>query len=436
MIRCTQASRHSLCPKIPLTSTGEHPVSASPTRALWLRATPWIVLVVAAAAYYPRFALRPGLALYTQAAGCLVQQQSMADCSPAFTYPPFFGFVMIPFLALPQTAQTVVWYVISIGCAVLSCRIAEAIARRLIPGTWSEREIVWLRSLAVLLALKFILSVLENEAYDLLALPFLLGGVLAMTEFRQARAGVLLAIAAALKVTPLLFLPYLVLRRQFVAALVFVVVLAIASVVADLCFTPKGAQQGYLMAWLTDIGAASLLEHGATAKNAFWDGINIYNLSLRGALARALDGTPWQAHFVVALRIVQVVFVVVIAALIFAALRLKALIPVDACLLIIAMLMLSPMTSRSHFVNLLLPFYVLVAAWLKDRRTAALGGTVLVLSFIGGTGIPRDLAPHALTDFMRDHNDIMWGTLVLIVYLAVLVFRPQAWGIGDTTAPA
>ncbi|MGP8121379.1 MAG: glycosyltransferase family 87 protein [Xanthobacteraceae bacterium] len=405
------------------------------TRAFWLRFGPWLGFCVAAAAYYPRFALRPGLHLYTQAAGCLTQLQTIADCSLAFTYPPVFAFVMIPFLALPPVAQTVVWYLISLGCVVLACRIAEAIAVRLIPGPWSQRELGWLRVLAVLLSLKFILAVLENEAYDLLVLPMLLAGVLALVEGYAVWAGVALALAAALKVTPLLFLPYLLLRRQFVAAGVFVVVLCVASILPDLFFTPAGAPHGYLVAWLHDIGAASLLERGATVKLAFWDGPNPYNLSLRGALARMVDGTPWQAHFLVLLRATQIVFAGLIGVLILRALRLKALIPVDACLLIIAMLMLSPMTSRSHFVNLLLPFFVLVAAWLKDRHTPRLGATVLVLSFIGGTGIPRDLAPHALTDFMRDHDDIMWGTLVLIIYLATIIIVPKNWGIGAVTAP-
>lgn len=413
-------------------SSSEQSLPAATRRAAWVKYGPWIGLAVAAAAYYPRFALRPGLALYTQAAGCMTEQQTIADCALAFTYPPFFAFVMIPFLALPHVAQTVVWYLVSLGCAVLSCRIAELIAVRLIPGPWSQRELGWLRVLAVLLSLKFILAVLENEAYDLLALAFLLGGVLALVEGYAVRAGALLAIAAALKVTPLLFLPYLVVRRQFAAALAFAVVFCVASVLPDLFFTPAGAAHGYLGAWLHDIGAASLLERGATVKLAFWDGPNPYNLSLRGALARAVDGTSWQPHFLVLLRATQAIFAALIGLLILASLRLKALIPVDACLLIIAMLMLSPMTSRSHFVNLVLPFFVLVAAWLKDRHTARLGATVLILSFIGGTGIPRDLAPRALTDFMRDHDDIMWGSLVLIVYLATLVFVPRNWGIGGS----
>ena len=126
----------------------------------------------------------------------------------------------------------------------------------------------------------------------------------------------------------------------------------------------------------------------------------------------------------------QIAFIGLIGILILYSMRSKALIPVEVCLLIIAMLMLSPMTSRTHFVNLILPYFLLSAALIKDRQTKWLGATVLFLSFAGCTGIPRDLVPKGFTEFARDHNDIMLGTLVLIVYLAAVVFRPMQWGIG------
>jgi glycosyl transferase family 87 len=410
------------------------------TRAFWLRfgplLGPWLVFLVAAAAYYPRFARPGGIALYSHAANCLWQQQVIAHCVIEFTYPPAFAFVMLPFIALPAVAQTVVWYVISLACGVLSCRLAEAIAVRLFPGPWSARDVAWLRVLGVLLSLKFILAVYENQGYDLLILPFLLLGVLALMQKRDLGAGAALAIAAAMKVTPLLFLPYLVLRRRFVAAGAFVVVLLAVSFIPDLFLTPQGAPHGYLVTWVREIAAASIFEQGAQAKLPFWDGANIYNLSLRGVLARMVDGTPWQADLVTILRVTQVAFIGLIGVLILAALRSEALIPVDSCLLIIAMLMLSPMTSRTHYVNLILPYFLLAAAWLKDSHSKRLGAIVLILSFIGCTGIPRDLVPRGFTEFMRDHNDIVFGTLVLMVYLAVIICKPQHWRIGEGPAVA
>jgi hypothetical protein len=106
------------------------------------------------------------------------------------------------------------------------------------------------------------------------------------------------------------------------------------------------------------------------------------------------------------------------------------MIAVEGSLLIIAMLMLSPMSGRGHFVQLMLPYCVLVAAWIKDRKTAWLGATVLGVSFILCTGIPRDIVPRAYTEFMRMHSDIAWGTLVLIVYLTAITWNPQRWGIA------
>jgi hypothetical protein len=55
------------------------------------------------------------------------------------------------------------------------------------------------------ISLKFILAVYEDQAYDLLVLPLILSGILALTDRRDVMAGATLAVAAALKITPLLF---------------------------------------------------------------------------------------------------------------------------------------------------------------------------------------------------------------------------------------
>jgi alpha-1,2-mannosyltransferase len=401
------------------------------TRHFWLRYGPWLALLIAAVAYYPRFDKLGGISLYSQAASCLWHQQPLQQCVLLFTYPPAFAFVMVPFIALSATAQTVVWYIISLACGVLSCVLSEKIALRLFPGPWSTRDITWLRVLGVLLSLKFILAVYENQAYDLLVFPFILLGTLALMDRREIAGGASLAIAAAMKVTPLIFLPYLIVRKRFLAAGIFVVVLIAASFMQDAFLTPQGTPHGYFVTWINDIALAGVLEKGATSPLPFWDGASIYNLSLRGTLARAVYQTDYQAYFLQILRGTQIVFIGLIGILILFSLRSKALVPVDVCLLIIAMLMLSPMSSRTHFVNLTLPYFLLVAAWMKDRHTKWLGGAVLLLSFAGCTGIPRDLVPKGFTEFMRDHNDILLGTLVLIVYLAVIIFRPWQWGVGQ-----
>ncbi|MDB5619187.1 MAG: hypothetical protein JWQ24_3425 [Tardiphaga sp.] len=394
---------------------------------------PWLVLFVVAAAYYPRFVHPGGMVLYRHAAECVWTQQILQVCDVAFTYPPAFAFVMLPFVAMPLWLAVLIWYLITLACTAWSLVLCRRLALGLIPGPWTENELGWFAGLSFLLSLKFILAVYEDQAYDLLVLPLTLWGILALVERRDLAGGASLAFAAALKVTPLIFLPYLLFKRRFAAAGLFVVVLLAASFSADLFFTPQGGVHGYFITWLHEVAAPGLFENSTAARYAFWDGANPFNLSLRGMTALAIDQTAWQSSFVPILRATQLLFAVLIGALFLVALGWE-LIAVEGSLLFIAMLMLSPMSGRGHFVTLMLPYCVLVAACIKDNRTKWLGVAVLVLSFFLGTGIPRDIAPRGWTEFMRMHSDISWGTLVLIVYLAMLMIFPQRWGIARTKA--
>jgi hypothetical protein len=389
----------------------------------------WFGFLLAAAAYYHfRFSGHgDGLALYRHAAECMWTQQVLQACELAFTYPPVFAFLMIPFVAMPLWLATLVWYAITLLCTVLCCWLCEILVVRMFPGQWPEREREWLRTFGILISLKFILAVYEDQAYDLLVLPLTLSGILALTDRRNIAAGAVLAAAAALKVTPLIFLPYLVFKRRFMAAGIFVLALAAISLLPDLFLHPQGAAHGYFMTWVNEVAAPGLLENSAAAKTPFWSGANPWNLSLRGAVALAVDGTSYQADFLFWLRLVQLAFITVIGTLFLMSARAQ-MIPIEGALLIISMLMLSPMTGHGHFVGFVLPYYLIVAAVIRDRKTAWIGITCLLLSF-SLSGIPREIVPRAFSEFMKMHSDIVYATLVLIVYFAVIIRSPERWGI-------
>ena len=171
-----------------------------------------------------------------------------------------------------------------------------------------------------------------------------------------------------------------------------------------------------------------MFENAPASKLAFWDGANTYNVSLRGMVALAVDQTAYQQNFTTILRIVQAAFIGGIGLLLLLAIG-RQLIAVEGALLIIAMLMLAPMSSRSHFVQLMLPYAIVVAATLKDRKTAWLGLAVLTVSFILCTTIPRDLVPRAFSEFLRARSDMTWGTLALVIYLAQIIVSPQNWAM-------
>jgi hypothetical protein len=388
----------------------------------------WVVFAVMLVAYFPRFQKPGGMELYRHAAQCLWDHQILQICELKFTYPPSFALVMMPFVAVPENVAVLIWYVITILCTAVVCELSQILALRTFPGKLSDREMTWFQIVSFLLSLKYILAVYENQSYDLLILPFILYGLLALTDRRDITAGISLAAAASFKVAPLIFLPYLVFRRRFVAALAFVLAFIAVSFLPDLFFATDNAPHGYFVTWLRDIAAPGLLDAPSQAKLAFWTGANVFNISLRGAVARMLDHTAWQADFTLIFRVVEAAFVLIIGGLLLGSVRYDRMIPIDGAILIIAMLMLSPMTSRTHYVTLTLPYYLLVLAWIRDRHFRVLGGVVLFLGFLFSAGFQRDIVPFVIVDFFRRHEDGIAAALVLLIYFGVMIANPRCWG--------
>jgi hypothetical protein len=389
------------------------------SKNLW-RYGPWLLILVAAAAYYPRFAKAPvGMEMYPQAAYCLLHGEILQSCDPGFTYPPLFALLMLPFEPMPLWLRNLVWYLVTVGATIGSFKLAETIARNAVAAPpLNAVELSWLRLLGLLLSSKLILAVFENQAYDALVLLVLLLGLAALMTGRELWGGAGLAFAAALKATPLIFLPYLLWRRRFAAAAAFVVVFLAASFLPDLLFTPTGAGHGYFLTWLREVAGNSF-----GAKDTYWAGANIMNHSLRGAVSLNIDETTQHALNHAVLYAVDAAFIIVIGMLITIPPPDRASIAFDGSLLIISMLMLSPMSSRSHYVAMLLPYMTLIALGFRDKRTLNLGRAVLAASFALVTLSGTDIVGETVTVWAYRHSFMVLGTLVLLIYFAALAIE-------------
>jgi Glycosyltransferase family 87 len=379
----------------------------------------WFVIALAATAYYPRFVkLSAGMETYPQAATCLWHGQMLQACDQGFTYPPFFALAMLPFTVMPLWLRDLVWYGVTVAATIGAFKFSESLARKALP--LDGAELVWLRILTLLFSAKVILAVFENQAYDALVLVAVVFGLAALRDGRALAAGAGLALAAALKATPLIFLPYLLWKRYFVGAAAFVLVYAAASLLPDILFAPAG-DPGYFSTWLAEVAGPSFGVNPAGAPFAFWDGANILNHSLRGAISLNIDEAHHRSLFEAALASVDGCFAVVVGTLVAVSPRRPQSIAIDGSLLLIAMLMLSPMTSRSHYVALLLPYMTLLALNGRDRRNGTLGRAVLAISFILVTLAGNDAVGEAFTVWAYRHSAMVLGTLVLLVYFAALV---------------
>jgi hypothetical protein len=385
----------------------------------------WPLVIFAAAAYYPRFIKLPaGMETYPQAASCLWHGQMLQACDQGFTYPPFFAFIMLPFVPMPLWLRDLVWYLVTLAATIGLFTLSESIVRKTVADPLERNELCWLRCLTLLLCAKLILAVFENQAYDALVVMFVLLGLAALTNGRELYAGSSFALAAALKVTPLIFLPYLLYKRHFTAAAAFAAIYAAASFLPDIFFAPAGAADGvahgYFFTWLNEVPGRSLGVDPGGVKFAFWSGANILNHSLRGAIALNIDEAGHRALFDTVLAAVDGTFIMIVGTLIVLSPRRPQSIAIDGALLLIAMLMLSPMTSRSHYVALLLPYMALVGLNFRDDHAAKLGRAVLAGSFVLVTLAGNDAVGQAFTVWAYRHSAMVLGVLTLLIYFAVL----------------
>jgi hypothetical protein len=294
-----------------------------------------------------------------------------------------------------------------------------------LPGDWSEQDLAWLRIATIILSLKFVLAVFEWQAYDTLAYLFVLAGLWGIVAHRALIGGAVLALAAAIKATPLVFLPYLVVKRRFLAAAFFTVVFAMLWWLPDAYAGLKNMHPHYLENWWRQI-AGPALANEANPGALFWSswiGANILNHSFTGTVARLVVGTSAAAHAKTILYTLCAIYVAVIGLLMLRSARRDDFVAVDGSILVISMLMLSPMTSRYHYILLLLPYMTVVGLALRDRSLRVAAIVTLIVSFVLGTATSNDIAGNFMTEWSYAHNFLVYSALVLLVFFAYVILR-------------
>jgi Glycosyltransferase family 87 len=399
-------------------------------RRLFRHPIPWLLLAIGAVFYCRHYwDDAPGVTLYVEAARCMLQGLPLQSCNPFYTYPPIFAFVSIPLVPLPLVAQNFIWYALTsgglMGCCVLSVRLVQQLA----PGPWSLTDLVWLYVIGVILSLKFVFAAVASQSYDTVVVLLILAGLVRLAEERDRSpvlTGVYFAAAAALKATPLLFLPYLLLTRHYRAAAVMAVALVVLSVLPDLVFTlgRKSGEASYLWGWLQQVAQPALSENLQGAPHTFWLASNTNNNSLRGLVGMFV--TDKEPGFKSTLYIVYAIYCAVVGLLILRTGNDASAPTIDGALLLISMLMLSPMSSESHYVALVLPIFAAAAIWRTSGGTLRrVAGYFLIAEFLLINAAARDIVGMTLTTWAKDHRLLVIATLLHLGLFAAAAFRPE-----------
>jgi hypothetical protein len=319
----------------------------------------------------------------------------------SYLYPPFQAMIAAPFAALPEWLSRLGWAATSsIGMIVMvgaAWRLAGGRPLRSMP--FSERS-EWLAfAVGLLCSLTYILNAFAHQQTDVMIGALLMGGAWNLAAGRDAAGGALIGLAAAFKATPLLWAPYLLWRRRWIAALLVGVVALAVNLLPDLVATPAGGPR--TLQWLTQY-VLPTQQLGVALGN--WGSALEYNQALGGTVQRLVN-TRLELSYpnptitlrpVVAAQtlklIVYAVFIVLIAVSVAAAMRARR-VATDAgalpqpmafefSMVLALMLLMSPMSGRAHFGILVLPAFCLArtAFATRDRILGLILGIAAVLT--------------------------------------------------------
>lgn len=310
------------------------------------------------------------------------------DISKTYQYPnpPIMSVLLLPLARLPSATMAITWYL----AKCLMALMVMAWSLRLVDP---EKKLPWwILGAIVLLALRPIVGDLQHGNVNLFIFFIVMAGLMLVACGMSTMGGIFMALAACCKVTPLLFVPYFVWKRDWrfltgwgVGMLLFLW----PGVVPSMALGFEENQRN-LLSWYREMVHPFVVEGKVTSEHP--------NQSLPGLVFRLLtespsfveypDGvfTPSEFHNLVAFPPSVAKALVQSATVAFGLLILWTCSPgnhpdrsggrsmawprlaAEWSLILVGMLLLSERTWKHHAVTLVLPWAVIVSnAWMTNR---------------------------------------------------------------------
>jgi alpha-1,2-mannosyltransferase len=323
-----------------------------------------------------------------------------------FTYTPFAALMFWPAAHLPLFVSRVSWSLLNSFAMLALIGLSIKVAR----GVCFSRR-VWVSALVCMLPVAALAPVALTLYYgqvNFLLVLMVLGDLTCVIGLRghTLPRGVLVGVAAAIKLTPLIFIPFLLLTRQFRAALT-----ALASFLFCTGFALALAPHSSWLYWTKDVFDAQRV-------GSSWF---VSNQNLLGAVERLVGHAPSP----VLLASLTLLFAV--GGLLLAARAYRRSSPFLGVLLAAATgLMVSPISWSHHYV-----WIVPALAWLilgADRpqhwRWWAAGAAILFVS-APMSSVPGYLQHYSNPLQYAQGNAFFLATLTFVVLTSVMVWRRE-----------
>ncbi len=367
----------------------------------------------------------------------LIQRQDPYVDFAFNSFSPFFYIVIAPLALVPDWMASLVWTLLSLGFLIGVVGVTGAIIEK----TLTPRRPVG-RWWGPLLGVTLITDNLYLGQSNLFALFFVCCALYALLVGHDLRAGLLLGVAIAWKLTPALFLFYFAVKRRVLALLGAGLALALCLLAAPSLVLGPARNTHLLKEW-----SAAVVEPFLSGARVLSTNINWYhtNQSLEAFLNRhftsygretyrglhvLLDPAFWmEAETRRPALAVKLLLLGVIA---LAALRSRQVatrnFPFEVSLTLMATLFISPVSWYSHYVVVLVP-YQLVVQELAIRPRSSGGFKLLAVTL----AIAAAITTASLSSTLRSYSLVFLAQFAFFCALAVYTLRhsPRGCAVPD-----
>ena len=404
-------------------------------RRIFLFSISMILLIAAASPIFLRTNSEFDLVFKTYAK-LLLQGEDIYHEGSVFMYPPWMAFICIPFNSLPQWLSRLSWGTINIFFFYLAIDSSWKISK---PVFASNEKFGWIAFIIGLICTTtYFLNCLSHQQFDVIIAGTILFGCLQLSKAKDINGGILLGVAAACKLTPLLFLPYLIYRFRWKATLAFAAGFLFCNFIADIILglPPEGKPRPIIFVerFLAPMTKPDFVP-------GTWGSEIIYNQSLAGTGKRFTQThieTKEGKYSVIIepdnAKSPKVKPILMGLVLFGTAMSLfcwgwpgnpsnlnttgSPQFALEASMILCAMLLLSPMSSKAHFGILILPAFCL--ARMLESKQKALAIFFLAIPLLMGILLNKDLSGANIYTLLLWVAGVTWSTISLFLGNAIL----------------
>jgi hypothetical protein len=339
-----------------------------------------------------------------------------------FKYPPFAALVFQPLGLLPLSIAAVLFSLLNLALWV----VAIFLTRDIVAQTSKGRDSISVPvALAGVLTAQFFLDNFHHVQMNEVILVLILLGIRAYLRERDLAAAAYVVAATSIKVSPIFFVAWLLIRGRRRAAL-SVLPLAAACVLVPLLV--RGPATG--AADLREYYESFLAGHQHAEVRSYTRGHNIASFVNRMMVDTAASEPTAQLIYRVGWAAVALVF---LAKLVQLRRRGAPASSFELSMTFLACLLLSPITFTANLVFLLFVFCAFLSVRVATIPTGGrlLAGVLLVaMAMTGLSG--KDLVGRSANLFVRDHGIFVLTMLLLFVASAALAGRESAPGAAES----